>query len=202
MTRSFYHIAAALAALIARPAAAADWDRVSWGMTSTAIAAIYGERAKVLSSPIVFGDSYVDVVLLDVGFADYKFRAYFQMDNATHRLAHVMLERRRQHANPKIWNAVVKGLRETLGKPSRACNEAGERGRPTRVEGVWQRPDETVEATYLDFATPVERYNPSDLLGPDLLIEVQPFYRNLYPARRILIRYSQKGVGRLGCEAR
>lgn len=200
MTRLFYHIVA-LAVLIAAPAGAADWDRVSWGMDSAAIAAAYGERAKILSAPIVFGDSYVEVVLLDVPIGDYPFRAYFQMDNATHRLAHVLLERRRQYANPRTWNTVVKELEMQLGKPSRACNEVGDRGKPTIVEGLWQRPDETIEATYLDFATPVERYNPSNLLGPDVLIEVQPFYRNLYPARRILIRYSQKGRGKLGCEA-
>jgi len=191
MTRWSYHIAALLALVIVpEPALGAGWDRVAWGASSAEIAAAYGERARVLQHPIIFGDSYADIVLLDTPFAGYAFRVYFQMDKATSRLAHVLLERRRQYANPKVWNAVVAGLREMHGPPDDACNEAAERGRPTVVEGVWQRPGETVTASYLDFAAPVMRYSPNEYLAPNQLLEVQPYYHNLYPARRIVVRYS------------
>src|SRR5258708_19242305 len=62
------------------PAAAAGWDRVTWGMTASEIAAAYGDRALRLSSPIVFGDSYVELALREQGFSGYPFRVYFQMD--------------------------------------------------------------------------------------------------------------------------
>src|SRR5450755_722325 len=65
------------------PAAAVGWDRATWGMTASEIAAAYGDRALRLASPIVFGDSYVKIVLRDQIFAGYPFRVYFQMDPAT-----------------------------------------------------------------------------------------------------------------------
>src|SRR5271166_4534481 len=57
-----------------RPALAAGWDRVTFGMSSAQIAAAYGAQAVVLTSPIVFGDSYVDVALREVRFAGLPFR--------------------------------------------------------------------------------------------------------------------------------
>jgi hypothetical protein len=194
--RCFYHIAVMLACLLPAGAVAAPepnaWDRVNWGMTSEQIARAYGDRALILTEPIVFGDSYVDVALLDVPFAGYPFRVYFQMDPKSHRLAHVMLERRRSYASPNAWNAVVARLHEEFGTESLACNRPGKRGKPTDIAGIWQLPDETIKATFLDFAAPVMRYAPDSYLIPNSLLEVQPFYKNLYPARRILIRYSPK----------
>jgi hypothetical protein len=199
MKRWFYHIAPLLAVLIAAPAAAAGWDRVAWGATAAEIAAAYGERARVLDPPIDFGAFYAQIVLLDVPYAGYPFRVYFQMDPRTKRLAHVLLERRRQYASPNAWNAVVKALDAELGRPDHACNRVGERGKPTIIDGIWQREGDAVEASYLDFATPVIRYSPEATLPPEQLLEVQPFYRNLYPARRILIRYSPAGTKAMGC---
>jgi hypothetical protein len=205
MISRFYHIVVLLALAIAGCSAAsshalaADWDRVDWGMTSQQIAAAYGKRARVLDPPIVFGDSYAEVVVLDIPLADQPFRAYFQMDNRSHRLAHVLLERRRQYADPTIWNAVVKDLREELGSPAHACSKEGERGRPTVVNGVWKRPGETVEATYLDFAAPTARLGQNGEITPVDPLLVQPLYRSLYPARRIVIRYSKEGESGLGC---
>jgi hypothetical protein len=191
MARCFYHIAALLACPLPCSAAAA-WDRVAWGMNSEQIAQAYGARALVLTQPIVFGDSYVDVVLRDMPFADYPFLVYFQMDPRSHGLAHVMLERRHAYASPKVWNAVVARLREQLGPETLACDRPGNRGKPMDIAGIWQLPDETVKATFLDFAAPVLRYSPDEYLVPNSLLEVQPFYSNLYPQRRILIRYSPR----------
>ncbi len=199
--RCFYHIAVLLACFMpfcfmsGGATAAPDqlaWDRVRWGMNSEQIAQAYGDRAIVLAEPIVFGDSYVDVALRDIPFAGYPFRVYFQMDPKSHRLAHVMLERRRSYASPKAWNAVVARLHEEFGPESLACNHPGKRGKPTDIAGIWQLPDHTIKATFLDFAAPVLRYAPDSYLIPNSLLEVQPFYKNLYPARRILIRYSPR----------
>jgi len=195
----FYHIAVLLALAIPRAAAAADWDRVDWGMTAQQVAEAYGTRARVLEPPIVFGDSYAEVVVLDIPFAGQPFRAYFQMDNRTHRLAPVLLERRRQYADPALWNGVVRELRQELGSPAHACTKEGVRGKPTVVNGVWRRPGETVEATYLDFAAPTVRFGENQELPPVDPLIVQPLYRHLYPARRIVIRYSQNGESGLGC---
>jgi hypothetical protein len=179
-------IRAALLALLcctfASPAAA-GWDRTSWGMTTSQIAAVYGNRAQRLASPIVFGDSYVDIVLRDQIFAGYPFLVYFQMDPATHRLAHVMLERRRQYATRAIFTQVGAALREQLGTESATCGRPADRGKPTAVDRIWRRPDETVIASYLDFAAEILLYSND-------------------PARRILIRYSPAGRGSDACPPR
>jgi hypothetical protein len=188
-----------LALLLPGPAHAAGWDRVSWGMTAAEIAKLYGDRAVVLDPPIRFGDSEAPVVLRETPLAGFAFRAYFQMDPRTHRLAHVLLERRRQYADPVVWNRVVQVLREVYGLPTLACDGQGGGGRPAARDGIWRLPGETILASYLDFAGPALRYSPQDYLSPDALLEVHPFYRNLYPARRILIRYSPGEGGEFSC---
>jgi hypothetical protein len=165
------------------PLAASGWDRVDWGMTSNDIAAIYGPRAQRLASPIVFGDSYSDIVLRDQSFADYPFRVYFQMDKTSGRLAHVLLERRRQYATRSVFDRVVETLRHDLGPESERCGGAADRGKPTSIDLRWRRNEETVVLSFLDFAAEVLEY------GND-------------PARRILIRYSPAGDGGKACTRR
>src|SRR5260221_11244170 len=102
-TRAQRILAAFLAVLcsaLAAPAAAAGWDRATWGMTASEITAGYGDRALRLASPIAFGASYAEIVLRDQIFAGYPFRGYFQMGSAPHRPARVLLERRRAYATP------------------------------------------------------------------------------------------------------
>jgi hypothetical protein len=179
-------LAALLAVLCgapASPAAAVGWDRAAWGMTVSEIAAAYGDRALHLASPIVFGDSYAEIVLRDQIFAGYPFRVYFQMDPTTHRLAHVLLERRRQYATPAIFAQVGAALREQLGAESYTCGSPADRGKPTAIDRIWRRPDETVVASYLDFAAEILLYSND-------------------PARRILIRYSPAGRGSAACMPR
>src|SRR5471032_488969 len=168
---------------LAPPEAAAGWDRATWGMTVSDIAAAYGDRARRLASPIVFGDSYAEIVLRDHIFAGYPFRVYFQMDPATHRLAHVLLERRRQYATPAIFAQAGAALREQLGAESATCGSPADRGKPTAIDRIWRRPDETVVATFLDFAAEILLYSND-------------------PARRILIRYSPAGRGSDVCVPR
>ena len=172
-----------LSAALPSPVAASDWDRVDWGMTSIDIAAIYGARALRLGSPIVFGDSYSDVVLRDQPFATYPFRVYFQMDKTSGRLAHVLLERRRQYATRSVFDRVVETLRHDLGAESERCGGAADRGKPTSVDLLWRRSDETVVLSFLDFAAEVLEYSND-------------------PARRILVRYSPAGDGGKACTRR
>jgi hypothetical protein len=174
---------AVLCGILASPAAATGWDRASWGMTTSEIARIYGDRALRLTSPIVFGDSYVDVVLRDQIFAGYPFRVYFQMDPATHRLAHVLLERRRQYATRAIFAQVGAALREQRGAETAICGSPADRGKPTAIDRIWRRPDETVMASFLDFDAEILLYSND-------------------PARRILIRYSPAGRGSDACTRR
>src|SRR5260221_3081223 len=138
------------------------------------ITAVYGDRALRLAPPIVFGDSYAQIVLRDQIFAGYPFRVYFQMDPATHRLAHVLLERRRQYATPAIFAQVGAALREQLGAASAVCGSTWDRGKPTAIDRIWRRPDQTVVASFLDFAAEILLYSND-------------------PARRILIQYSPAG---------
>jgi hypothetical protein len=172
-----------LSAALPWPVAASGWDRVDWGMTSNDIAAIYGARAQRLASPIVFGDSYSDVVLRDQPFAGYPFRVYFQMDKTSGRLAHVLLERRRQYATRFIFDRVAETLRHDLGPESESCRGAADRGKPTTIDLLWRRNEETIVLSFLDFAAEILEYSND-------------------PARRILIRYSPAGGGAEACARR
>jgi hypothetical protein len=172
-----------LSVALSSPVLASAWDRVDWGMTSNDLAAIYGARALRLGSPIVFGDSYSDIVLRDQPFANYPFRVYFQMDKTSGRLAHVLLERRRQYATRFIFDRVVETLRRELGPETERCGDAADRGKPTSIDLLWRRSDETVVLSFLDFAAEILEYSND-------------------PARRILIRYSPAGDGGKACTRR
>jgi hypothetical protein len=188
-------LAAPLLALSAASGRAAGWDRVEWGMTAREVAAAYGDRVKLLSPPIEFGDSLAPVVLLDTPFGGYGFRVYFQIDKASQRLAHVLLERRRQYADPEIFRTVIETLRRERGREDLVCDRRGGRGAPSLVERIWRGADATVVASYLDFAAPVLDYPPEEILNRDRLLAEQPRYKSLYPQRRLLIRYGPGGAG-------
>jgi len=172
---------ALLSAVLPLPVGASGWGRVDWGMTSNDIAAIYGARGQRLGAPIVFGDSYSDIVLRNQPFSGYPFLVYFQMDNASGRLAHVLLERRRQYATRLIFDRVVETLRHDLGPESKRCGGAADRGKPTTIDLLWKRNEETVVLSFLDFASEILDYSND-------------------PARRILIRYSPAGRGPETCK--
>src|SRR5258708_36736132 len=98
------------------------------------------------------------------------------MDPATHRLAHVLLERRRQYATPAIFAQVGAALREQLGAESAVCGSPVDRGKPTAIDRIWRRPDQTRGASFLDFAA-----------------ETLPYSTG--PARRLLSPASPAGRG-------
>ncbi len=181
--RAFAALFALLSVVLPLPVGASGWDRVDWGMTSNDIAAIYGARAQRLGGPIVFGDSYSDIVLRNQPFAGYPFLVYFQMDKTGGRLTHVLLERRRQYATRLIFDRAVETLRHDLGPESGRCGGAADRGKPTTIDLLWKRNEETVVLSFLDFAAEILEYSND-------------------PARRILIRYSPAGRGAETCKRR
>ena len=145
--------AAALAPTAARAADLSGWDRTRWGMTSAEIARLYRDRAVTLSGHIDFNRLYTDVALRKEPFAGYDFTVYFQMDDNTHRLAQVLLERRRQYATPAAWRDVLAALERSFGTATKSCERHGEplAGEPQISERVWALPTTTVYASYLDF---------------------------------------------------
>jgi hypothetical protein len=105
------------------------------------------------------------------------------MDKASGRLAHVLLERRRQYATRLIFDRVVETLRQDLGPESERCGGAADRGKPTTIDLLWKRNEQTVVLSFLDFASEILEYSND-------------------PARRILIRYSPAGRGAETCKRR
>ena len=145
--------AAFLAPIAAHAADLPGWDRTRWGMNSAEVARLYRGRAVTLSGRIEFERLYTDVALRKEPFAGYDFTVYFQMDDKTHRLAQVLLERRRQYATAAAWRGVLAALGRSFG----AATKSGERhgdplaGEPQISERAWALPTTTVYASYLDF---------------------------------------------------
>ena len=176
-----------LLVLLAAQAEAAGWDKAQWGMSAPEIAAAYagyGARAHRLQPPIEFGDSYAEVVLTDVEFAGFAFRVYFQMDKRTRRLAHVLIERRRQYATPAIFARIVATLEDLNGPAALACD------RRDFVDRFWQGADETIKASYLGFAGPTLDYLPDQYDDPRRSLAEQAPLQSVSPDRRLLVRYS------------
>lgn len=145
--------AAALAPLAAHAADLPGWDRTRWGMTSAEITRLYRGRAVTLSGRIDFNRLYTDVALRQEPFAGYDFTVYFQMDDNTHRLSQVLLERRRQYATPAAWRDVLATLDRSFGAATKSCERHGDplAGEPQISERVWALATTTVYASYLDF---------------------------------------------------
>jgi hypothetical protein len=173
--------------LLAVPAAAADnpgWDKARWGMSASDLAAAYGTQAHRVLPPIEFGDSTAEFVLTDVPFAGASFRVYFQMDKRTHRLAHVLLERRRQYATPALFAKVVALLQDQNGPAALACDRGG------FADRFWESAGETIEASFLGFAGPTLDYLPEQYADPRRSLAEQVPLHNVSPDRRLLVRYS------------
>jgi|GEM_PF-3146759 len=147
------------------------WDRTRWGMTSSQIMALYGAYLTRLDAPMVFDGLSAELVLRRASFAGLTFIVYFQMSNTTHRLAQVLLERQRQFATPKDWQATIAALTQAFGPPTARCEDPGRQleGRPLVVERVWVMPTTTVRASFLDFG------------GPYVLPQI---------SRRLMVRYA------------
>lgn len=170
----------AMPPVCARAADLAGWDRTRWGMTSSEVVALYGDRAMRLAQPIEFAGLYTDVVLRRVPFAGLEFTVYFQMSTETHRLAQVLLERQRQLATASAWHATVAALTQAFGTPTASCNQEGQplEGEPLLAKRVWVLPTTTVRASFLDF-------------GPYVPVAIW---------RRLLVRYAPTRPGQADCQ--
>jgi hypothetical protein len=130
----------------------------SWGESSSALVRLLGSRAIVLSRPIDFGDSYVDVVLRDIPVGGYPLIAYYQMDRATHGLKRIQLERPRHAVNPPVFRGVLAGLESAYGPADTICGvgPAWASGFQAAAEYVWTRGGIVIRAIFRD--TTLEAY--------------------------------------------
>jgi len=117
------------------------WQGTSWGERSSELARYFGARATVLSKPIDFGDSYVDIVLRNRMIGGFPFTVFFQMDKATHGLKRVQIERQRHGANPRVARALLREVVESYGAPDQACNDLPRAGNGYQesAERLWRR---------------------------------------------------------------
>jgi hypothetical protein len=140
-------LASAAAAPPTRP-----WEGVRWGESAPELVRDLGPRAKVLSRPIEFGDSYVNVVVRNQMLGGFTFTVFFQMDKATRGLKRVMFERPSHGANPKVYRAVLQALEADYGPPTRACEMPAARrnGYQAASERIWLHHDLVIRATFRD----------------------------------------------------
>jgi hypothetical protein len=126
------------------------WQGAYWGETSAALIAHLGKGATVLSPPIDFGDSYVDVVLRDVPVGGFPLIAYFQMDKSTHRLKRIQLERPRHGVTPVAFRGVLNALEAAYGAPDAMCGTGPgpASGYQVAAERIWRRAGIVIRAIF------------------------------------------------------
>ena len=183
-------IAAALVfPFLAGGAAAADlpgWDRTRWGLSSAEIASLYDGRAIKLDGRVEFYHLYADVALRRAPLAGHDFIVYFQMDEKTHRLTQVLLERLKQYATAQVWRDVVAALERDFGPPTASCDKPGKPldGAPGVLERVWTMPTTSLRASFIAFGA----------TSPDLTPQDDGGF-----TRRLLIRYAPTGKAEPVC---
>lgn len=178
-------VAGVLAGLLPRAALAADlpgWDRTRWGMSSAEIAALYGQQAVRLDGRVEFAHLYSDVALRKAAFAGLDFIVYFQMDDNTHLLSQVLLERLKQYATVAAWRAVAGALEQAFGPVTARCDRRGKplEGLPAMLERVWVLPTTTVRASFISLSATTPERAPEDDggFGRRLLIRYAPTQKN------------------------
>ena len=192
--------------LAAWPAQALDdlpgWEATRWGMTAAEIEAALGDRVARLPGRWIYGGAYAELSVPDVEIGGLAFTAYLQMNEATHRLQQVLLERRRRGALPAAFEQVIDALRARYGPPVADCALAKQGGQPLDYEVTWRFASTTLHAKFLDFSTTaVFSRDPEAELDP--LVLERKVRRNLrrFLPRRILLRFHDAGVAALdpGC---
>lgn len=156
MRRQRFAAALLLAIGAARPAPAQPLPDIlagtHWGESSAELLHRFGSEATVLSRPLDFGDSYVDVVLRNVPLGGYPVIAYFQMDKTSRGLKRIQLERPRRAVNSAAFRATAAALEGEFGTPDRLCGvrpgPAG--GYQEAAERIWQRDGDTIRAIFRD----------------------------------------------------
>lgn len=169
------------------PAGAADlaeiWRGTSWGEPGRDLVEHFGAEATILASPLIYGDSYTQIVLRDVEIGGVTLIAFFQMDKKTGGLKRIQLERQRHGVNPPAFRGVFAGLEETFGAPDASCaaNPVLKNGFQGTTELDWQRDGDLIRAIFRD--TTMEAYEgcvtrdlatgPCGLTG-QLLVRISP----------------------------
>jgi hypothetical protein len=152
-----------LSCLLAAPAvAAADlgeiWKGTSWGEPGRDLVEQFDGEATILSNPLIYGDSYVQIVLRDVEVGGVPLIAFFQMDKKTGGLKRIQLERQRHGVNPPAFRGVVAGLEAAFGAPDSSCaaNPGAKNGFQAATELDWWRDRDLIRAIFRD--TTIEAY--------------------------------------------
>jgi hypothetical protein len=187
MARQSCRLLASLSLMTAAFAAdPAGWDKTRWGMTSGEIAELYANDVVRLGGRVEFAGLYSDVALRRHSFAGFDFIVYFQMEERTHRLGQVLLERLKQYATVSAWSAVVAALEGEMGPPAARCDRVGKPldGEPAILERVWITPTTTVRASFISFSATTPERAPQDDGGL---------------GRRLLIRYTPTRAGAAPC---
>ena len=167
--------------------AAADLAEIrhgtSWGEAGQAIVDHFGGEATILAPPLIYGDSYTQVVLRDVEVGGVALIAFFQMDKKTGGLKRIQLERQRHGVNPPAFRGVAAGLEQAFGAPDSSCaaNPNPKNGFQEATEFDWRRDHDLIRAIFRD--TTIEAYEgcvtrdittgPCGLTG-QLLVRISP----------------------------
>jgi hypothetical protein len=161
----------------------AVWEGTYWGEPGRALLAHFGARATVLTRPIDFGDSFVQLVLRNLPVGGFPLNVFFQMDKATGGLKRIQLERQRHGVNPPAFRGVLAALEAEFGAPDAMCGvrpgPAG--GYQAAAETVWRRDGRVIRAVFRD--TTIEAFEgclfgdpsagPCGLTG-QLLVRISP----------------------------
>ena len=155
----FHPILLLVFVLAARGSAASAADavpellrQVHWGETSQSLLQQFDGAATQLPRSLDFGDSYVDVVLHGETVGGVPVVTFFQMDNGTHGLKRIQLERPRSGVNPPALRAIAAALRADYGRPDKICltpvTPIG--GYQAAAQEIWVRGTDTISAIYRD----------------------------------------------------
>jgi hypothetical protein len=167
-------------------------------MSQEKLDATFGDDLVRLPGRWLYGGAYAEYASFGVRLGDLEFTAYFQMNDETHRLQQVLLERRGQKAGPKGFRHLVAALKDRYGSPQSACGLAGSPAVPLRAKAVWRFPTTTIQAAIFDF-------NSKNLLYDDPSMDIDPLQpaferrrinRRTLP-RRIVLRFHSSARGDL-----
>ena len=159
------------------------WEGTYWGEPGRALLAHFGARATVLTRPIDFGDSFVQLVLRNLPVGGFQLNVLFQMDKATGGLKRIQLERQRHGVNPPAFHGVLTALEAEFGAPDAMCGvrPGPVGGYQAAAETVWRRDRRVIRAVFRD--TTIEAFEgclfgdpsagPCGLTG-QLLVRISP----------------------------
>jgi hypothetical protein len=126
--------------------------QVHWGESSQDLLQQFPGAVTWLPRSLNFGDSYVDVVLDGETIGGVPVVTFFQMDNETHGLKRIQLERPRHGVNPPALRAISAALSSAYGRPDKVCIVPARPigGYQAAAQEVWIRGTDVITAIYRD----------------------------------------------------